>query len=375
MEMINKYLPLILIWFLCSCTPHPTITPIDSISEKTPLREPATSTPVTPTPLPEYIQPMPQKYIDPRIIFVGVYKMPKEIIWQDTSHFKYLLNSETGQNCLTKEFQEMKILENADEFIVDPSDVSTIEECYPQEQIISKSNAVQPIVFSGNRSLAIVKSKSTQPDAIILLNQEDVKGNAEQFEYSVFSISTKKVVPLVASPYNYSYSWLADGEHIILSGIAYDAIPSGGLYIIDINTYEVVTLSRNYSPGEGSVFASFSPDGKFVLLNHHLISTDGKIDLQVCLSGETDYSYAWSVDSQWGYVFCRNIKEDDQWGVLKRINTLNFEIQEDLLPSDLVIKPVAMNISPDNQWLLFNWSDGIYFSTENFGLYLVKLNN
>lgn len=373
--MINKYLPLILIWFLCSCTPHPTITPIDSIAEKTSLRGPATSTPVTPTPLPEYIQPMPQKYIDTRLIFVGVYEMPKEINWQDSSHFKYQIDSETIQNCLIKRFQETKILQNEDQYFVDPGDVSTIEECYPQEQIISKSNAVQPWIFSPDRRLAIVRTTNINPDAKIYLDQEDVRGNAEQFVYSVFSITTHKIVPLVASPYNYSYSWLADGKHIILGGLAYDAIPSGGLYVIDKDSYEVVTLSRNYSPGEGSVFASFSPDGKFVLLNHHLLSTDGKIDLQVCLSGETDYSYAWSVDSQWGYVFCRNIKEDDQWGVLKRINTLNFEIQEDLLPSDLVIKPVAMNISPDNQWLLFNWSDGTYFSTENFGLYLVKLNN
>lgn len=374
--MLNKFLPFFIFFFIISCTPGVSKSPISpSVTlEENQARDHSTPTPIIPTQQPKFLTTMSEQYIDARLMAVGDSNWYFDINWDGEDAFKYLLKYSYETYCSQEIFQPVSIRQNGSIISIQAGTQITYKECYPEVDL-PLINELNPIDYSPDKTQIIYSSTSSSSEAPIKLNQESEGQDGLQNIISVYSIPEKTMKPVLATPLNYYYSWLSDGKHILLEGLAYGDYLGSGVYIVEPDSQNIVTLSTSYSHTEGSVAPSVSLDAKNIFIFENLLSTDGKQTVRVCEKEESAFSYAWSSDSQWGYVFCRSNPDSSKWGTLRRINTQTHEIQDDLLPIDLVIKPVKMSVSPDNQWLVFEWRDEVYTFKEDFGLYLVKLND
>lgn len=375
MEMFKKFLPFLICLFVISCsqnTAEPQPFSATAV-EKTQIKEQATSTPIPPTQQPKYLKTMSAQYVDSRLIPVGDANWSVDIVWKGENSFEYVLKTTNDANCLQKEIQPVSIDPINTSFSIHPGSQFTSNECFPVVDL-PLPKKLNPEAYSPDKTQIIYETTSVKPEAPIKLNPENEGQEGLQNIISVFSISDKTLTPLLTTPLNYYYSWLPDGKHILILGLAYGDFLGNGIYIVDVETKSIVTLSTTFALTEGAVMPSVSPNAKYLFNGGYLMSIDGKEAIPVCLIGERGFSYSWSSDSQWGYVFCQSNDSSATWGTLRRISTSTFEVQENLLPSDLVIKPLKMSVSPNNQWLVFEWRDGTYGFKEDFGLYLVRLN-
>lgn len=374
--MFKKFLPFLIFFFIFSCTPGVSKSPIApsvTLAENQ-ARDHSTPTPIIPTQQPKFLTTMSDQYIDARLMAVGDSNWYFEINWDGENAFKYLLKYSYETYCSQEIFQPVSIRQKVSIISLQAGTQVTYKECYPEVDL-HLINELNPADYSPDKTQIIYKTTSAKPEAPIKLDQGSEGLDGLQNIISVYSISEKTLTPLLTTPLNYYYSWLPDGKHILLEGLAYGDFLGSGVYVVDLDSQNIVTLSTSYSHTESSVAPSVSPDAKYIFIYGDLLSTDGKETFRVCEKEASPFSYTWSADSQWGYVFCRPNVNSTNWGTLRRINTESHEIQENLIPSDLVIKPVKMSVSPDNQWLVFEWRDEVYAFKEDFGLYLVQLNN
>lgn len=374
MEMFKKFLPFLICLFVVSCTQKTTESqhfPATAV-EKTQIREQTISTPILPTRQPKYLKTMSAQYVDSRLMPVGDAHWFFDIVWKGDNSFEYLLQATNETNCSQKVFQPISIDLNNTGFSIQPGSQFTSKECFPVVDL-PLPEKLNPEAYSPDKTQIIYKTTSAKSEAPIKLDLGSEGQEGLQNIISVYSISEKTLTPLLSTPLNYYYSWLPDGKHILILGLSYGDFLGNGIYIVDVDTQSIVTLSTTFSLAEGTVSPSVSPNSKYIIFDGNLLSTNGKETVPVCNKGEYLFSSAWSIDSQWGYMFCRPNDDSSTWGSLRRINTESYEIQDDLLPSDLVIKPVKMSVSPDNQWLVFEWRDEVYAFKEDFGLYLVRL--
>jgi hypothetical protein len=276
-------------------------------------------------------------------------------------------------NCYDQLYQEVTISENQSEVTVTSDKSSSKKICNQSWPASPDGQAIIfPPAYSPSNDLAVFTTSTLDPSASLRLDKDFIAEGVHLYQTWIYSTTTRQAIPFVATPLAYNLDWVPDEKSIILSGMCYgDGLLGNGIHVVDRSTLQVVDLTDTWANCEGTVFYKISPDSRFILYDGQLQSLKGGPTTLVCPENMKLYSHTWSEDGQYGYVYCRDPVQDES--VLRRIKVDNFMVEDLLGENDIAIKAIGLSVSPNHQWLVFEWGDDFYGNSESYGLWLIKI--
>jgi len=298
------------------------------------------------------------------LYFVGESEPSISFEWLSDHSFRYTTDKHyDGQNA-NYSYTEVSIEESDGKVTLLPGK--------QYEQVFFLNNYPFQPVYSDSQKQFIFETEIKKPTVPVIIDDGQVTDRGVYTQYYLFSQETGAMDSLFATNFEYYLEWLPDEEHVMMTCSLGD-YSRNGIYVIDIKTREIVTLSDSFCYFEFLIQNEVSPDSKYILINGGLQALAGGEMSSICKDDE-EYTAAqtWSDDSSTAYAFCRPEKSE-RLGVLRRINVETKIVSENILEVYQNIKINEMAVSPDQKWLLFQWKDKSPVNSDNRGLWLAKL--
>ena len=182
--------------------------------------------------------------------------------------------------------------------------------------------------------------------------------------------------PLIWSPVGYAYELTHDGKHIIVDSLCYGGLLGRGMYSVQIETHQVMTLHPTITHNcEGSRSRSLSPIGKNIIFTTPqgdiLVNLNDMHQMRLCGPEGNSGDYTWSVDGRYVYVVCAY--ESDYY-TIRRIDTDTFMGEDVTDHYQLPLGIFSMAVSPDAKRIAFYRLEGSFFAKKHEGVWVLELN-